>query len=114
MEFSNFEGCDFTGADFQDVELFGSKLFGSTLDNIDVGWSSHQLIAEILRQAAGDDVGKLGLAGIVYQHHHKCWDSFISMKHPDTVWALRLLAKRIKDDSTPPNLLLEYASKEKE
>ena len=47
--------------------LRGSNLRGSNLaeGEIKINWESHDLVAEILRRAAGNDIEKLKIAGLL-------------------------------------------------
>ena len=83
--------ADLHGADLRYAVLTGACLLGANLANATLNWASHDLIAEILRQAADNDVEKLQVAGLILIARDWCWRDFIRLRHPLTKWALGVL-----------------------
>lgn len=104
----DFRGCDLSGCDFRGCDLRGCKLSGCKL-----AYRSHDLIAEILRRAAGDDTEKLKIAGYVLVCRDKCWDAFAKLAAVDPLgdWALNELAKWVQPDDGAPEVLRKRAEK---
>lgn len=110
-------GANLTGADFRCAHLFGVCFRGADLTNVDLtgsklAWQSHDLLAEILRRAAGDDVTKLKVAGLILISRDKCWKDFLDMaeREPLAGWALDELAKWVQPDDGAPNVLRQRAA----
>jgi uncharacterized protein YjbI with pentapeptide repeats len=103
---ANLYGADLCGADLYDADLRGANLHDVHLYATQLNWNSRELIAEILRQAAGFDLTKLGLAGIILLQTKWCWGDFMSVELPAKEWGLSVLAKwpdKGKPDCVPRN-----------
>lgn len=66
----NFAGAHLRGTTLWGANLRNADLWGANLTGAVVLASSHSLIAEILRQAAGGDIQQLMLAGLVLLQRH--------------------------------------------
>lgn len=77
-----------------------------------MAWRSHDVIAEILRRAAGDDIEKLQFAGLVLLQRQWCWHKHLELKLPQLEWALTELAKWIQPDDGHPSCLDVYREAE--
>ena len=107
--------ADLRGAYLGDVDLRGADLRGADLRGADLGggesraqiaWQSHDLIAEILRRAAGDDVAKLKVAGLILVSRDKCWPDFLKLRDdPLAGWALDVLRPWAEGDEHAPPVL---------
>jgi len=53
-----------------------------------MNWQSHDLIAELLRREAGEDIDRRSLAGLILLSRDWCWDRFLALSHPQREWAL--------------------------
>jgi hypothetical protein len=91
------------GAYLQDAYLQGAK----------VNWNSHAMISEILFRAAGEDVDKRKVAGLVAVSLDWCWEKLLSIKDPNQKWALAELAKWVTKDDAAPDVLVKLAEKTK-
>ena len=81
--------ADLTGADLTGADLRGARL----------SWTSHTLLAEILRREADDNIMKCSFTGLVLINQHWCWDKWISLEiTPEIRWAAAVLSKWIKPD----------------
>ena len=96
-------GAYLRGAYLRDAHLGGANLWGADLGGADLGgadgrsrvrmnWSSHALIADILLRAAGSNVARRSLAGLILISTDWCWTKWLKLKHPERGWALRTLA----------------------
>ena len=97
---TDLRGTDLRGANLHGADLQGANLRSANLCDAKLNWCSHNLIAEILRQAAVNDVDKLKWAGFVAMQAHKCWDYFELLGDPQYVWGLSVLAPRA-DENAP-------------
>ena len=84
--------------------LSWANLTGADLSGAIINWQSHNLIAEILRQSAGDNVQRRMVAGLVLVSHDWCWGEFLALDIPEREWALETLAAYVKDDGAPEAL----------
>ena len=92
------------GANLRWVNLFEANLTGVTMN-----WQSHQLISEILIRAAGDDLDRSSLAGLIRIRTDWCWDVWTKLDHPARDWAIKELSKWVKDDDGAPEILQNSA-----
>src|SRR3990167_9028184 len=107
LQGANLRGAELQGADLQnanlrDANLQGADLRDANLQSASLQWNSHDLIAEILRQAADDDVDKLKIAGFILVSRGKCWRGFSAMVDPLKDWALDTLAALVLDNNGAP------------
>ena len=101
-------GCDLRGCDFGYCDLRYCDLRDCKL-----AYRSHDLLAEILKRAAGDDTEKLKIAGYILVCRHKCWDAFVKLAAVDPLgnWALNELAKWAQPEDGAPEVLRKHAEK---
>ena len=90
---SDCECLNLSGAQLRGVRLHGVELMDVNFEHADMPWGSHDVMAELLRRAAGIDRGKIGFAGTVKLQRHWCWDDYIQMNHPFLEWALQALSE---------------------
>jgi len=102
---ANLNGANLSGAYLSGADLREADLRGAYLENITVNWQSHDLIAEILKRAAGDNMKKRQLAGLILISRELCWNDFLAMKLLHTKWALNELRKWVKDGDGAPDVL---------
>src|SRR5579863_2321635 len=95
---ANLWGADLRGADLQRADLRGANLWGAdlqraNLQGADLPITSHEVISEILRAAASDDVKKRMIAGLVIVSCDWCWADFSEeLDKEDFLWALEVLS----------------------
>lgn len=89
----------------------GSDLSWSNLSGSNLSWSSHDLLAEVLRRAAGDNIQHRMIAGLLLVSREWCWDEFLAVEGVDNEWALRELAKWIQPSDSHPECLDKYREK---
>ena len=89
------------------ADLRGADLSYANLNGVCVNWQSHDLIAEILRRAAEDDVSRRMLAGLVLVSRNWCWDTFLTLDIDPALrdWALTKLNKWVKEGDDAPGAL---------
>ncbi len=102
-------GADLGGANLRGADLRGAYLSGADLRGAEDFWNCHDIISEILRRAAGEDIEKLSLAGLVLMQRQWCWDDFNKLVHPQREWAVRTFVPLFDDDT--PDCLREAAEK---
>ena len=98
LRYANLQGADLQGADLRYANLWGADLQGADLRGANLwgavmNWQNHDLLAELLRHEAGDDVQKRCLAGLVLLSRDWCWKEFLAIEHPEKDWALRVLVE---------------------
>ena len=79
--------------------LNGASLNGASLNGASLAWTSHDLLAEILKRAASNDIEKLKVAGLLLVKRDWCWKDFLKLNDKNTEWALAELAKWAKADT---------------
>ena len=78
---------DFRGADLSGADLYRATLYRATLSGANLGGatlrgtknppvSSHDFLAEVLRQAAGADYERRSVAGLALVSRDWCWEQF--------------------------------------
>ena len=95
------------------ADLRGAYLRGADLSKIHLAYQSHDLLAEILRRAVGDDTEKLKIAGCILVCRSKCWDAFAKLAAVDPLgdWALDELATWVQPGDEAPDVLRKRAEK---
>jgi len=104
---ANLSGANLSGAYLRGAYLIGANLYGADLREAAINWQSHDLIAEILRGAAGDDVPRRMLVGLILISRDWCWEKFLALElDPDLrEWALAELRQWVKDGDGAPEAL---------
>lgn len=87
--------ADMRWADVRESVFYQSDLQLTRLQGARLEWTSHDLLAEILLRAAGKDLAKRQLAGLVLVSRDWCWSTFLSTRHPLREWAVDVLARRV-------------------
>ena len=98
------------------ANLTRANLTGANLTDVKMAWTSHDLVAEVLRRAAGDNITRLQVAGLVLIQRDWCWREFLAVDVPEKEWALDELAKWVQIDDDAPKVLRnrEVAAQTKE
>jgi uncharacterized protein YjbI with pentapeptide repeats len=114
---ADLRDADLRGANLRDANFYGANLRGANLRGADLrdadlygvrpGWSSHDLMSEILRQAAGDNVSRLKMAGLLLVKREWCWQEFLNLHDPETEWALSVLRAYVQGGDGAPEVLTE-------
>ena len=91
------------GADLRGANLGGADLRGADLGGARLSWQSHDLLAEILKRAAEEDVSKLKFAGLVLICRERCWGWFVQQRDPLSGWALDVLAEWVQEGDDAPS-----------
>ena len=81
------------------ASLNGAFLNGASMNGASLAWTSHDLLAEILKRAASNDIEKLKVAGLLLVKRDWCWKDFLKLNDKNTEWALAELAKWAKADT---------------
>jgi uncharacterized protein YjbI with pentapeptide repeats len=114
---ANLEGSSLAGANLDGAYLYGTNLVGANLHDAIMNWSSHDLIAERLRQAAGDDPLKRMAAGYVLMSRSWCWSDLL-VNAPDIAlddettlkeWSLKTMRAWVKAGDYAPQVLRDNA-----
>ena len=94
--------ADLRDADLRYADLRCADLRDANLRDAKINWGSHDLIAEILRREAEEDIEKLRVPGLIMMLRNKCWDYFLKLEHPQKKWAIEVL-KKYNCDKIPQN-----------
>ncbi|MDO8729213.1 MAG: pentapeptide repeat-containing protein [bacterium] len=110
---ANLQGADLRdanlqGADLRGANLQGAYLRGANLQDVQPAWGSHDLMAEVLHRAAGEDLERLQVAGLVLLQRDWCWSEFLALDHPQMEWALQALAAWAGGDEYAPSSVHRY------
>ena len=87
-------------------DLRGAYLGGAGETVID--WTSHDLVAELLRRSAGDDVQKSMVAGLILISLDWCWTEFLAIETPLRAWALDTLRPWVREGDNAPIALRNH------
>jgi uncharacterized protein YjbI with pentapeptide repeats len=96
-----------TAANLTGANLAGANLAGAHLAGIVVAWQSHALLADILRRAAGDNVPRRMLAGLIAISTDWCWGEFLNLDIDPALreWAIAELRQWVRDSDAAPDAL---------
>ena len=100
-------GIDLRAANLTEANLAGANLAGAHLAGIVVAWQSHALLADILRRAAGDNVPRRMLAGLIAISTDWCWGEFLNLDIDPALreWAIAELRQWVRDSDAAPDAL---------
>ena len=105
LSYSDLSYSNLSGSDLRYSDLSGSNLSGSKIN-----WQSHDIIAELLRLEAGDDIQKRMVAGLILVSRDWCWNQFLAIEHEQRNWALETLAKCVTEGDGAPEELVRIAA----
>ena len=97
--------ADLQGAYLRVANLQGADLRGANLQGAEISFSSHDLVSEILKRAAGEDISHLKLAGFILLKRDWCWKEFLEMREGCKKWALGELRKWTYEGDNAPEIL---------
>jgi hypothetical protein len=106
LAWASLAGANLTGASLAWASLAEANLAGANLN-----WMSHDLLSEILRQAAHKDIAKLMLAGLPLVTPQLCWGDYLRLEIAPELrqWVVATLAPFAKDDENAPNIFRRAA-----
>jgi hypothetical protein len=104
---ANLSSANLSSADLSRANLSSANLSSANLYRAKFNFQSHTLIAEVLRRAAGEDVEKRKVAGLILVSPDWCWDQFTANCSGDPLfgWALEVLRGYITEDDGHPAML---------
>ena len=102
---ANLHGADLAGAYLARADLAGADLAGARL-----AWDSHALLSHLLLRAAGKDIERRKVAGLVAVSTDWCWDRLLAVRDPLRDWALDVLGAYVIDGDDAPSVLREWAA----
>ncbi len=113
---AELRGAFLCGAELDGARLRGAYLRGAYLRGARGWWHSHDVIAELLRRAAGDDPHRRAYAGLVLVSRDWCWGVWKSRMRESapelSEWARRVLADAADpEDPTIPDGFLASAER---
>ncbi|HLX53525.1 MAG TPA: pentapeptide repeat-containing protein [Aquella sp.] len=110
LSYANLYNADLYNADLHNANLYNADLHNVKLDNTVINWQSHDLLAEILRQNAKEEV-EFAMAGHILIRRDLCWDKlFLStwITQDNLDWALKTFSKYIIEIDSHPKILDKY------
>jgi hypothetical protein len=90
---ANLREADLRGADLREANFCLVNLRGADLRWAQLNWQSHELVSSILFSAAGDNVQRRMLAGLVLVSQDWCWEYFLALDVAEKDWAISELRK---------------------
>jgi len=69
------------------------------------------MISEILFRAAGEDIEKRKLAGLIAVSTDWCWPEFMAIKSKERKWAIKTLAAAVTIGDGAPEILTKRKEK---
>jgi hypothetical protein len=98
---ASLRGANLRGANLREADLRGARLLGATLN-----WQSHELLSEILWQAATTPARQM-YAAFIGRNVGWCWDEWEAFEYPEKGWAVKTLAPYAIENEipAPPPLL---------
>jgi hypothetical protein len=109
---ADLRGADLSGADLRSADLSRADLRGADLSGAMINFQSHDLLAEILLDAASTDIERRKVAGLILVSRDLCWDDFIRIDSPLKSWALGELAKYVVEGDNSPKILCRLSGNE--
>jgi hypothetical protein len=98
-------GADLRGADLDGALLGQASVGAAKLEGARLAWDSRELISEILAQAAGEDLDRLKIAGLVALEG---WHRLGQLAEAERRWIVEVLRPWTEVDGTqPPRELLQ-------
>jgi hypothetical protein len=100
-------------ADLYGADLYGADLYGADLYGAKIAWTSHTVVAELLKRAAEIDVEKRKIAGLILISTDWCWEDFLALKISPKLkkWALDTLAQYVTEGDRAPEAIASRAEK---
>jgi len=113
LRWANLTEADLRWANLTWTYLRWANLTGTDLRGTYLSWQSHDLIAEILRRSAGDDLQKRMLAGLPLVSRDWCWNQFLRLEVVPELrdWALGVLAEYVIAGDDAPAIIRRIAEK---
>lgn len=104
---ANLCGANLCQANLWRTSLWGADLSHANLTGARINWQSHDLLAELLFRAAGQDPEKRKIAGIVLVSRDWCWEQFTELAASDPLgdWALDVLAEYVTGGDGAPGIV---------
>lgn len=107
---ANLAHADLARANLAHADLVHADLAHANLAGAKINWTSHSLIAEILRREAGNNVEQRCLAGGIAISTDWCWDKIMSIEYPQKAWAIGVLLPWIQEGDNAPERLRKLAA----
>ena len=100
----DLSGADLSGANLSGAYLSGANLTEANLSRAALNWQSHNLLAEVLRRAADDDVPRRMLAGLILISHDWCWGKFLALNIDPELreWGLSVMRGYVQPGDNAP------------
>jgi len=101
---ANLRGANLSGANLSEANLSEAYLREANLREAALNWQSHNLLAEVLRRAADDDVPRRMLAGLILISHDWCWGKFLALNIDPELreWGLSVMRGYVQPGDNAP------------
>jgi hypothetical protein len=112
LRYANLRYANLRSADLGSANLRSADLGSADLGSARINWQSHALISRILLVAAGEDVEKRKIAGLILVSTDWCWEGWIGLRRTELFsWAIDEMAAYVQPDDNAPGILRERAAK---
>lgn len=106
FRFADLRGADLGEANLRLSDFHRADLYETSLDGSRLNWGDNELLAKILFQAAGEDVERRKIAGLVAISRDWCWEDFLAIQDPLKKWAIQTLSQHLQPgDDAPPSFM---------
>ncbi len=104
LDGASLVGASLVGASLVGASLDGASLDGASLVGASLSWQSHSLIGELLFRAAGQDIEKRKVSGLISLSRDWCWKDFLAMADPLRPWVFETLRPWAQHENTPKEI----------
>jgi hypothetical protein len=105
LRHANLWVANLSGANLSHANLRHADLRHADLSGAKINWESHDLVAELIRREAGENVERRKIAGMVLISTGWCWNEFLALGDPQTGWALEVLRGYVIEGDYAPKWL---------
>lgn len=113
--------ADLRRADLRAANLHGADFHGANLRGAYLSWRSHELMAELISQEAGNDLGLLSFAGLVViqKRDNWCWGQFLALREhaifgPLLQRSLEILSAYVREGDGSPECVRSIAASQRQ
>jgi hypothetical protein len=92
LRYADLSSANLSSANLRSANLRSADLRSADLDRKTIlSWSSHELIARILFNDAGNNIERRKIAGLILISKDWCWDELFKIETPERAWAIEVL-----------------------
>src|SRR5262245_61547168 len=112
LNYCELRNCDLRGLDLRQTFCYGMRVESCRLDGLMIDWNDHSQVAMLLREAAGVDVDRRMVAGLILVSPDWCygtWYRYIQERPALGRWALAVLYRYMYASCGAPAYIQEMA-----